>query len=179
VLTVKSNPQVTKLRIVLRFLNVAFVMQLKMVLCLFLATRIPTRECRSGDMLPTPWPEQFHSEIYMNMKGSLSVVDLWYDYPNGRNMNIIQLQLSYKLWDVEWNNGTSFYFDLEAQTCYSITFPVGIIPPNWLAGGSHYLGVQELEGFKCHVFEKLDFVTYYEEVETGRPVAWYFHTTGM
>nr|DAD34070.1 TPA_asm: hypothetical protein HUJ06_004710 [Nelumbo nucifera] len=42
---------------------------------------------------PTPWPHQFHSLLYMNSSGTLQIVDLWYDWPNGRNFNIIQNQL--------------------------------------------------------------------------------------
>ena len=52
-----------------------------------------------------------------NRSGHLASVDLWYDWQRGFNLNLIQRQLGSTLWDLEWNNRTSFYFDREAQTC--------------------------------------------------------------
>jgi len=53
-------------------------------------------------------------------------------------------------------------------------FPVGILPPDWLADGAVYLGLEHVDGFDCHLWTKVDFVWYYEEVATGRPVRWNF-----
>ncbi|KAL3687197.1 hypothetical protein R1sor_013506 [Riccia sorocarpa] len=138
--------------------------------CLILAS-----PCRAGDPVPKPWPLQFHAQLYQDTNGKQSIVDLWYDWVNGRNYNIIQKQLGQKLWDLEWNNGTSFYFDLEAKTCKLITFPVGLLRPNFLED-AHYVGIRTLDSFTCNVWEKADFITYYEDVETQRPVAWLFYT---
>ncbi|KAL2629219.1 hypothetical protein R1flu_013905 [Riccia fluitans] len=140
--------------------------------CLLLAST-----CRAGDPVPKPWPLQFHALLFENYTstGKLSVVDLWYDSVNGRNYNIIQKQLGQKLWDLEWNNGTSFYFDLEHKTCKRVTFPVGILRPNFLSD-AHYVGVQTLDTFTCNVWAKVDFITYYEDVATQRPVGWQFYT---
>lgn len=52
-----------------------------------------------------------------NRSGALASVDLWYDWKRGYNLNLIQKQLGSTLWDLEWSNHTSFYFDKQAQTC--------------------------------------------------------------
>ncbi|XP_010250495.1 PREDICTED: uncharacterized protein At4g14100-like [Nelumbo nucifera] len=125
---------------------------------------------------PTPWPHQFHSLLYMNSSGTLQIVDLWYDWPNGRNFNIIQNQLGKLLYDLEWNNGTSFYYTLDSnQECRIRHFEVGILRPNWL-DGANYLGQEYVDGFLCNVWEKVDFIWYYEDVVTKRPVHWLFFT---
>ncbi|KAL3343435.1 hypothetical protein AABB24_027124 [Solanum stoloniferum] len=131
----------------------------------------------SGDPIPTPWPEQFHSILFMNnSKGNLQIVDLWYDFPNGRNFNIIQNQLGKLLYDLEWNNHTSFYYTLDAnKECRVMHFPVGLLRPTWLQDGN-YLGQRNMDGFLCNVWEKVDFITYYEDVVTKRPVYWAFYT---
>jgi hypothetical protein len=125
---------------------------------------------------PTPWPDQFHSQLYVNLTttGKLQMDDLWYDWPRGRNLNLIQSQLGGRLYDVEWNNKTSFIFSKgENATCRVLTFPVGLLPPDWLDGAT-YLGRAWTGGFECHLWTKVDFIWYYEEVTTGRPVRWDF-----
>ncbi|GER44056.1 transferases [Striga asiatica] len=127
------------------------------------------------DPVPAPWPPQFHSILIINStKGALQATDLWYDYPNGRNFNIIQKQLGEKLYDLEWDNGTSYYYTLDDnRKCTVRHFPVGILRPNWL-DGANYLGRVRKDGFLCDVWEKVDFITYYEDVATKRPVFWAF-----
>ncbi|KAL6880693.1 hypothetical protein ACP4OV_012258 [Aristida adscensionis] len=133
-----------------------------------------------GDPVPTPWPEQFHAVLFTNLTkkgGRLQLVDLYYDWPGGRNLNLIRDQLSGDpTYDVEWTNGTSYYFD--SASCRTIHFPVGILPPDWLAAGAGavYLGRESVDGFDCHVWTKVDFIWYYEDVATGRPVRWNFFT---
>ncbi|XP_062190349.1 uncharacterized protein At4g14100-like [Phragmites australis] len=126
--------------------------------------------------VPTPWPEQFHAVVFTNLTesgGRLQLIDLYYDWPGGRNLNLIRDQLSGDpLYDVEWTNGTSYYFD--SASCRTVRFPVGLLPPDWLAAGAVYLGREAIDGFDCHVWTKVDFVWYYEEVATGRPVRWNF-----
>ena len=101
------------------------------------------------------------------------MIDLWYDYPNGRNLNLIRKQLGSVTHDVEYTNGTSYYYDLEAGTCKVVSFPVGILRPDWLNNAT-YVGVEEIDGFKCNVWEKVDFIRYWEDIETQRPVSWLF-----
>ena len=123
---------------------------------------------------PSPWPPQFYSLLYMNVNGSNQIVDLWYDWPNGRNLNIIQQQLGKRLYDLEWNNGTSFFYTLDSnQECETKHFEVGILRPDWL-DGAHYLGQEKVDGFLCNVWEKVDFIWYYEDVVSKRPVHWRF-----
>ncbi|KAL5724509.1 hypothetical protein ACHQM5_007760 [Ranunculus cassubicifolius] len=125
---------------------------------------------------PTPWPHQFHSILFMNKSGAHQLIDLWYDWPNGRNFNIIQDQLGKLLYDLEWNNGTSFFYTLDSnKECRSAQLDVGILRPNWL-DGANYLGQQHVDGFLCNVWEKVDFIWYYEDVVTKRPVHWLFYT---
>lgn len=130
----------------------------------------------TGDPLPTLWPERFHALLYMNLSsGKLQMTDLWYDWPKGRNVNLMQKQLGVLLHDVEWNNGTSFYYTLGADgTCRVMHFEVGIPRPDWLAG-STYLGRRYTDGFLCHVWEKVDFIWYYEDVNMHIPVRWDFY----
>ncbi|KGN46406.1 uncharacterized protein At4g14100 [Cucumis sativus] len=130
----------------------------------------------SEDPVPTPWPLQFHSILLMNYSGIPQIINLWYDWPNGRNFNIIQHQLGHVLYDLEWNNGTSFFYTLDSsKTCSSAQLEVGILRPNWL-DGAKYLGQRHVDGFLCNVWEKVDFIWYYEDVETKRPVHWLFYT---
>ncbi|KZV44067.1 hypothetical protein F511_10738 [Dorcoceras hygrometricum] len=125
---------------------------------------------------PTPWPLQFHSILFVNYSGSLSIIDLWYDWPNGRNFNIIQDQLGQLLYDLEWNNGTSFVYTRDStEKCRTSQLEVGILRPNWL-DGAVYLGQQQVDGFLCNVWQKIDFIWYYEDVVTTRPVHWVFYT---
>ncbi|KAA8540605.1 hypothetical protein F0562_024476 [Nyssa sinensis] len=112
----------------------------------------------------------------MNNSGTLEKTDLWYDWPNGRNFNIIQNQLGKLLYDLEWDNGTSYMYTLDStQECRVLDFPVGILRPGWLAG-ANYLGQRYMDGFLCNVWEKVDFIWYYEDVVTKRPVYWVFYT---
>nr|GEX10738.1 glycosyl transferase [Tanacetum cinerariifolium] len=112
----------------------------------------------------------------MNKSGIIELIDLWYDWTNGRNFNIIQHQLGNILYDLEWNNGTSFFYTVDSdKTCSSAQLEVGILRPNWLDGGE-YVGQKEVDGFLCNVWTKAEFITYYEDVVTKRPVSWVFYT---
>ncbi|KAF2310382.1 hypothetical protein GH714_008704 [Hevea brasiliensis] len=126
--------------------------------------------------IPTPWPEQFHALIYtQNLStGQLQVSNIWYDWPKGRNFYIRQNQLSTLIYDVEWSNGTSFYYTVEEPySCDIVDFGVGIPRPDFL-DGANYLGTRVADGFLCNVWEKVDFIWYYEDVSTKRPVKWDF-----
>ncbi|OVA17349.1 hypothetical protein BVC80_1837g159 [Macleaya cordata] len=145
------------------------------------STRAKTQsnnELTTGTVVPSPspWPEKFHALLYMNLTdGRLQITNLWYDWTKGRNVNIIQKQLGKLLYDVEWNNGTSFYYTLGAQReCQTLYFEVGIPRPGWLDGAT-YLGMEYTDGFMCNVWEKVDFIWYYEDVITKVPVRWDFY----
>ncbi|XP_031104733.1 uncharacterized protein At4g14100-like [Ipomoea triloba] len=129
----------------------------------------------SEDPVPAPWPPQFHAVTVMNYTGGVRMVDLWYDWPNKRYFHINHYQLGETLYDVEWNNHTSFVFTLNSnRECTVLQFPVGILPPDWLAG-ANYLGHRYKDGFLCNVWEKVDFIWYYEDVDTKIPVYWEFY----
>ncbi|XP_058731906.1 uncharacterized protein At4g14100-like [Vicia villosa] len=142
-------------------------------LCLFLFLHLSTSTTETP--IPAPWPEQFHSVLFINRSGNLQKTDLWYDWPNGRNFNIIQYQQGVLKYDLEWNNGTSFIYTLDPfnHTCKKLHFDVGILRPNWLEG-ANYLGQEYADNFLCNVWEKADFIWYYEDVVTRRPVKWIF-----
>lgn len=143
---------------------------------LLLIFTISVCKSREEDPTPAPWPHQFHSILFMNYSGSLQIIDLWYDWPNGRNFNIIQDQLGKLLYDLEWNNGTSFFYSSDSsKECRTAHLEVGILRPNWL-DGANYLGQRHVNGFLCNVWEKVDFLWYYEDVVTKRPVLWIFYT---
>ncbi|XP_050898949.1 uncharacterized protein At4g14100 [Lathyrus oleraceus] len=142
-------------------------------LCLFLFLHLSTSTRETP--IPAPWPEQFHSVLFINRSGILQKTDLWYDWPKGRNFNIIQYQQGVLKYDLEWNNGTSFIYTLDPfnRTCKKLHFDVGILRPNWLQG-ANYLGQEYADNFLCNVWEKVDFIWYYEDVVTRRPVKWIF-----
>ncbi|OMO49758.1 hypothetical protein CCACVL1_30817 [Corchorus capsularis] len=133
-------------------------------------------EAQSSVPIPTPWPEQFHATLCMTLySGGHQITDLWYDWPKGRNVNLQQKQLGVYMYDIEWNNGTSFYYTLGSNgSCQVIDFGVGIPRPDFL-DGAHYLGTQVKDGFLCNVWEKVDFIWYYEDVATKIPVRWDFY----
>lgn len=133
--------------------------------------------CSNLTPTPNPWPDQFHALLFMNLSTTkLQLSDLWYDWPKGRNVNIFQKQLGEVLYDVEWNNGTSFYYTIgENGACEVMEFEVGIPRPDFLLDGAHYLGTEVTDGFLCNVWEKVDFIWYYEDVYTRRPVRWDFY----
>ncbi|PIA30515.1 hypothetical protein AQUCO_05500062v1 [Aquilegia coerulea] len=146
----------------------------ELVLCLLLL--LLKTQGNESTPVPTPWPEQFHSLLYMNLTDSrLQITDLWYDWPKGRNVNIMQKQLGELLYDVEWNNGTSYYYTLGKDSgCKIMNFGVGIPRPDFL-DGAEYVGIQETDGFLCNVWEKVEFIWYYEDIATQRPVRWDFY----
>ncbi|GAQ82776.1 hypothetical protein KFL_001240075 [Klebsormidium nitens] len=126
---------------------------------------------------PPVWPDQFHAVCLQNRSGHLALTDLWYDFPGGRNANIIHRQLGSTTYDIEWTNGTSFFFSDQGGGCRMLHFDVGILRPDWLSGGQ-YVGRREKDGFACDVWTKAEFITYYADVKTGRPVFWQFLGSG-
>ncbi|CAL4920136.1 unnamed protein product [Urochloa decumbens] len=146
---------------------------------LLLLLRLPEAPTTAaGDPTPTPWPPQFHAKLVMDYHGNMSVSDLWYDWPGGRNLHVIRYQLAADApyYDNEWNNGTSFFYTPARRACRSAAVGVGILRPDWLQPGAVYLGRRDAGGFDCHVWAKADFITYYEDVDTKRPVKWVFYT---
>lgn len=143
-------------------------------LCLFLFLNLSTST--ADYTVPAPWPKQFHSVLFLNRSGNLRKTDFWYDWPNGRIFNIFQNQLGILKYDLAWNNRTSFFYTVDPfnSTCEVLHFDVGVLPPNWLHG-ANYLGQQHSENFLCNVWEKDDFIWYYEDVVTRKPVKWIFH----
>ncbi|XP_052166131.1 uncharacterized protein At4g14100-like [Oryza glaberrima] len=129
------------------------------------------------------WPERFHAVVVsINLTshdrggGRLQLIELYYDWPHGRDLNIVRDQLSGDppLYNVEWVNGTSYLFDTAASSCRTFQFPVGLLPPDWIAT-ANYLGRDTVDGFECHVWSNFLFSRYYADVATGHPVRWIFN----
>ncbi|TKY73722.1 hypothetical protein E2542_SST02478 [Spatholobus suberectus] len=147
-------------------------------LLLFSPSKLTASKAVTGEPTPADWPHQFHALMFMNRSGTLQKLDLWYDWPNGRNFNIYHNQLEPLItYDLEWNNGTSFIYTLDPShpECQVVHVEVGILRPNWLDGAT-YLGQHRVDNFLCNVWEKADFIVYYEDVLTRRPVKWVFYT---
>ncbi|CAN0301236.1 unnamed protein product, partial [Discosporangium mesarthrocarpum] len=130
------------------------------------------------DGVPSPpvWPEKFHALLIQNRTGNLAVVDLWYDFPGGRNLNIIQSQGGEEdgpLWDNERQNGSTYYYTPATRECNVIDMEVGLLRPDWLSGAT-YLGEERVGMYSCHKWEDGDFITYWNDKYTGRPVRWTF-----
>jgi len=157
-----------------------------LLLLLLLAAAVPANASAAAAEPPpasamAPWPEQYHAVVLTNLTargGRLQVIDIYYDWPRGRDLNLVRLQLpgagEPPLRNVEWANGTSYLFD--AASCQTYTFTVGLLPPDWkkAGGGAAYLSRARVDGFDCHVWSNFVFARYYEDVATGRPVAWNF-----
>ena len=70
--------------------------------------------CLASEPPQTPvWPQQFTAEALQRQNESLYWTKLYYDWPGGRNLIIIQKQQGGLTWDMEWTNGTSYYFNRE------------------------------------------------------------------
>ncbi|CAA6660067.1 unnamed protein product [Spirodela intermedia] len=115
--------------------------------------------------IPAPWPAQFHARLLTNLTSSGRL----------RNIIVMQWQLTEVMYDVEWGNGTTFYYTLgPAGSCRVEHFPVGILRPDFMADAT-YLGRVRTDGFLCDRWQKLGFIWYYQEVATKRPVRWDFY----
>lgn len=140
---------------------------------LILFTNSETSSTRlSTDPTPTTWPEQFHSTIIWQSqnKTQLDTLELWYDWTNGVSMSIVQRQLGKLLYGPEWNNGTSFRFTLDSSKECSV-LQEGMVRPDWFRGAK-YVGQVYMDDFLCNAWNVGEFMMYYEEVASKRPVAW-------
>jgi hypothetical protein len=99
----------------------------------------------------------------------LALVTLYYDWKLKANLNIISSQLGSQgtVWDLEWNNGTSFIFSRDQPVCKTLHFDVGILTPDWLKD-SKYLGRTAADNFVTNVWTKAKFINYYaDQVSRG------------
>ena len=134
-----------------------------------------------ADSQPPVWPEQFHAVLFQNRTGNkLALVDLWYDWPGGRNLNIIHTQLGPTIYDLELNSGKQYVWFDNREDCKVAHMPVGILSPDWLRNAT-YLGVEQRDSFEVDAWTKSPwptkdrmFVHYYANRATGLPVFWQF-----
>ncbi len=150
--------------------------------CLVLV--VVSMACRAlaeADPQPPVWPSQFHAVLFQNRTGNkLAILDLWYDWPGGRNFNIIRTQLGTTIYDLELNSGEQYMWFDDREDCKTIHQPVGILTPDWLSNAT-YLGVDRRDSFDVDVWTKTPwptkdrmFVHYYADRTTGQPVFWQF-----
>ncbi|KAG5184356.1 hypothetical protein JKP88DRAFT_163229 [Tribonema minus] len=131
------------------------------------------------------WPDRFHAVSQQKRGEDLGIVDLYYDWPRGGNLNLIR-QADGPIFDMEWGNGTSYVYTPATQKCKVVKFGVGLLPPDWLHG-AQYLGRETVGLFECHKWQKGDsdapgvpFVVYWDAVAEDaaqaqrRPVQWRF-----
>ncbi|CAN0137063.1 unnamed protein product, partial [Ectocarpus sp. 8 AP-2014] len=123
-------------------------LSLSLSLSLVAAAAVATAVGADDAPSPPVWPGRFHAMMSQVRNGDYGVVDLWYDYAAGRNLNIIQTQSGEEdgpLFDNERANGTTYYYHpakAKSKYCNVIDFGVGIIRPDWLEGAT-YLGEEE------------------------------------
>ena len=125
------------------------------------------------------WPDAFKAVLFQNRTSSLALVDLYYDWRAGKNLNLIRSQLGAHgtVWDIEHNNGTSFIFSRDQPLCKVLHFDVGILIPSWLENAT-LAGEEVTDTFICNVWTKADFISYYAEKESSNPVRWTFTGSG-
>ena len=128
---------------------------------------------------PPIWPEQFvlvQRKVPDDDSGNSTTVT-YYDWTRQANLILITPDANETdvLWDLELGNKHSYYFYPSRQSCTPMTFPVGILRPNWLANAT-CLGERIILGRKTIAWTKADFIDYYADANTGEPVSWYFHT---
>lgn len=146
------------------------------------------------------WPTVFSATLFQNRSSRLALTQLHYDWPKRRNLNVIQSQLGARgeIWDLELDNGTSYVFTrgeggggggdgagggngngsaAVPPLCRILHFDVGILFPSWLADAT-LLGSQAADGFVTQVWSKADFIRYFNDEASGRPVGWTFTGSG-
>jgi len=67
-------------------------------------------------LITKPHPQ---AVLLQNRSSQLALTTLYYDWPKGRNLNLIQTQLGARgeIWDIEHDNGTSFIFSRDKPLC--------------------------------------------------------------
>eukprot|EP00931_Biecheleriopsis_adriatica_P079576 TRINITY_DN52981_c0_g1_i1.p1 TRINITY_DN52981_c0_g1~~TRINITY_DN52981_c0_g1_i1.p1 ORF type:complete len:228 (+),score=45.83 TRINITY_DN52981_c0_g1_i1:75-758(+) len=147
---------------------------------------ILTVAASAPDPEPTAWPPVFHAVMRKNRSGQISHTDLFYDWPAGGNLHIDKTSGMPPFFDNERQNGSTYYYT-PGGTCKVIEMGVGLLPPDWLKGGT-YRGQASVRSpvsqavRDCHVWEKGDamgnftgpFITYYEDIATHTPARWQF-----
>jgi len=128
---------------------------------------------------PPTWPAQFvivQRKIPDDDSGNATTTT-YYDWKRQANLIVITPDSNETdvLWDLELGSHHSFYFFPSRRSCKAMTFPVGMLRPDWLANAT-CLGPRQLNGRATIAWTKVDFITYYADAVTLEPVSWYFHT---
>lgn len=94
---------------------------------------------------PPVWPKQFHALLFQNRSDALALVDLYYDWPNGRQLSVIRSQLGAVKWNLEFANKSSLLWSPDAKTCTSDSMSFGVLSPDWLSSAVN-AGRQVVDG---------------------------------
>ena len=159
------------------------------------------------DRLPPTWPRALvvtqRRVPDAGARVGPAVTVTYYDYDRGGNLVQITPEDGANatapeeggddatLWDLELNDGRSYYFTPSLGECRAADFPVGILRPDWLAGatplgpstsawrrweeGRRGGGNATAEDRPVCGWTQADFVDYYADAATGEPDSWYFH----
>ena len=129
---------------------------------------------------PPVWPRTFRllQRKYPDSGSGNASVTTYYDVTKGANLLIItpDENKSDVLWDLELDTKSSYYFTPSRHTCTRMSFPVGILRPDWLHG-AQYLGVRPCPfqpDQQCAGWTKDRFIDYYAYLDTCAPASWYF-----
>ena len=124
---------------------------------------------------PPVWPERFRVafDIARPPPARAAAATLYYDWPGRRNLILIETPGEHTLHDLELGNHSSYYFTPAERRCTTLRMPVGVLPPDWLAG-AEYLGRTTVGNATADVWTKADFVVYYSDAASGAPLRWDF-----
>ena len=144
---------------------------------MLLATASAAGHCSTDP--PPVWPPRFtlvQRRIPDNLTLGNATTVTYYDWGRGANLIVItpDADPSAVLWDLELNDRHSFYFYPNSRACTPMSFPVGILRPDWLSNATA-LGASTRNGRRVFGWTKADFIDYYADAETCDPVSWYFH----
>ena len=87
-----------------------------------------------GNSTAPVWPRQLRATLLQNRSNQLALVTLYYNFDAGRNYNVVvpQLDPAATMYDLEYGNGSTFYWFPGEGRCSLIEMPVGILRPTWI-----------------------------------------------
>ena len=124
---------------------------------------------------PPVWPPRFtlvQRRIPDNLTLGNATTVTYYDWERGANLLVItpDADPSAVLWDLELNDRHSFYFYPNSRACTPMSFPVGILRPDWLSNATA-LGASTRNGRRVFGWTKADFIDYYADADTCEPAS--------
>ena len=138
---------------------------------------------QSGIQAPE-WPPKFHAVLVQNRSETLALVDHYYDFPAGASLLVIHSQLGDVLYDYEFQNGSTYYYNpVRTDTCKCINMRVGLVRPDFLRSSGTFAGSATRDGLDCLKWRAGrapppatgPFMEYFSlKQNASRPVSWTF-----